>query len=122
MRIPAGTSSHSVLTLSGRGFKRLDAYQGHGDHFVNLKIRIPSHLTEEQKEIIKEYAYLEKDTPGTVTGIDRSRPKPSARHRQSASESETDQSGFNTQSQQNSEVEPEQQEGFFSKLKKKLLG
>lgn len=122
MRIPAGTSSHSILTLSGRGFKRLDAYQGHGDHFVNLKIRIPSHLTEEQKEIIKEYAYLEKDTPGTVTGIDRSRPKPSARHRQSASERETDQSGANTESQQNPEEEPEKKEGFFSKLKKTFLG
>ena len=129
MRIPPGTSSHSVLTLSERGFKKLDAFHGHGDHFVNLKIKIPSQLTKEQKELIKEFAYLEKDTPGTVNGIDRSRPRPSARHRQS--ESENASTSYNEPekhtesdytSAKNIEPDDEKNEGFFAKLKRKLIG
>ena len=41
-------SSHSVLTLSERGFKRLDSYRSQGDHYVHLKVRVPLNLTEEQ--------------------------------------------------------------------------
>ena len=41
-------SSHSVLTLSERGFKRLDSYRSQGDHYVHLKVRVPLNLTQEQ--------------------------------------------------------------------------
>ena len=36
-----------------------------------IMIKMPTYMTEEQKELIREYAYLEKDTPGTVNGVDR---------------------------------------------------
>ena len=121
VRIPSGTSSHSVLTLADRGFKRLDAYQGHGDHYVHLKIKVPSNLTKEQKDLIKEYAYLEKDTPGTVNGIDRNRPNPSSRHRQSSSEDINKDSSYKKE-QQPLHEEAEEKPGFFATLKKKLLG
>ena len=38
---------------------------------VHLKIKIPVNLTEEQKEILLEYAATERDTPGTVNGVDQ---------------------------------------------------
>ena len=81
-----------MLTLSERGFKKLDAHHGHGEHFVHLKIKVPAQLTQEQIDLIKEYAYLEKNTPGTINGIDRSRPRPSQRHRQSDSETSNENS------------------------------
>ena len=122
MRITAGTSSHSVLTLADRGFKRLDAFQGHGDHYVHLKIKVPTNLTQEQKDIIKDFAYLEKDTPGTISGIDRSRPNPTSRHRQSYSESQAKQSDNTKQSNQQATEDEPKKEGFFATLKKKLIG
>ena len=122
VRIPAGTSSHSILTLSDRGFKRLDAFQSQGDHFVHLKIKVPTYLTEEQKNLIKDFAYLEKDTPGTINGIDRSRPNPTFRHRQAEPQSQTQQSdSFDQNNQSVPEQEPKK-EGFFATLKKKLIG
>lgn len=40
MKIPSGTSSHSQICLKGHGIKKLDKH-GHGDQFVNIKIKIP---------------------------------------------------------------------------------
>ena len=71
LRIPAGTSSHTALTLSGRGIKHMESHSQHGDHIVHLTIKLPVRMTEEQLEIIREFALTEKDTPGTVTGMDR---------------------------------------------------
>ena len=28
-------------------------------------------MSEEQKEILREFAHLERDTPGTITGVDK---------------------------------------------------
>ncbi len=39
-QIPAGTSSHTRIRLAGKGIARTSSY-GHGDHYVNVKIRIP---------------------------------------------------------------------------------
>lgn len=40
VRIPAGTSSHQILCLKGKGIKRLNQI-GTGDQFVNIKIGVP---------------------------------------------------------------------------------
>ena len=118
-----------MLTISERGFKKLDAYHGHGDHFVHLKIKVPTHLTQEQTELIKDYAYLEHNTPGTVNGIDRSRPRPSQRHRQSDSGTSTENPDtsqrnreYNYEPLKTSESDKTENEGFLAKLKRKLLG
>jgi hypothetical protein len=34
---------------------------------------MPTKLIKEQIELIREYAFTEKDTPGTVNGVDKSR-------------------------------------------------
>ena len=89
---------------------------------VHLKIKVPTYLTEEQKDLIKDFAYLEKDTPGTINGIDRSRPNPTFRHRQAEPQSQTQQSeSFDQNNQSVPEQEPKK-EGFFATLKKKLIG
>jgi len=73
LRIPAGTSSHTVMTLSGRGIKHMESYNTYGDHLVHLVIKMPTSLTKEQVELIREFAYTEKDTPGTVNGVDKTK-------------------------------------------------
>jgi len=73
LRIPPGTSSHTVMTLSGRGIKHMESYNMYGDHLVHLVIKMPTQLSQEQIEIIREFAYTENDTPGTVTGVDKSK-------------------------------------------------
>eukprot|EP00092_Neocalanus_flemingeri_P032078 GFUD01034866.1.p1 GENE.GFUD01034866.1~~GFUD01034866.1.p1 ORF type:complete len:414 (+),score=122.68 GFUD01034866.1:81-1322(+) len=87
LRIPAGTSSHTAMTLSGRGIKHMESFNTFGDHIVNLVIKMPTRLTQEQKELIREFAYTEKDTPGTVTGVDMS--KFSFRQKKDSTESPT---------------------------------
>jgi len=72
LRIPAGTSSHAEMTLAGRGIKNMESFNSFGDHIVHIIIKLPVKLTEEQKDLIREYAYLEKNTPGTVNGVDKS--------------------------------------------------
>ena len=42
---------------------------GHGDHYINIKIKAPKNLTAEQAALLKAYAEIEKDTPGTVMGL-----------------------------------------------------
>lgn len=69
VRIPPGTSSHSILTLAGRGFKSLDSLRSQGDHFVHLRVKIPKALSSEQRKIIEEFALLETGTPGSIEGL-----------------------------------------------------
>lgn len=49
-----GTSSHSRIRLPQKGIKRLDSY-GRGDHYVNIKIRVPEKPTKAQKELISQF-------------------------------------------------------------------
>jgi len=142
IRIPPGTSSHSILTLSDRGFKRLDAFRGQGDHYVHLKIKIPVHLSEDQKEILREYARTEKGTPGTINGVDQGQTTSTFKRkkreeeaaaaagqaaakqeaqgddRSSSSSSSTEES----QSEKEKPEEKEEQVGFLTQLKRKIFG
>ena len=70
LRIPAGTSSHTEMTLSGRGIEYMDSSNQYGDHIVHITIKMPTRLTEEQRALIREFARTERDTPGTVNGLD----------------------------------------------------
>ncbi len=74
-------------------------------------------MTPEQRALIEEYAYLESDTPGTVEGVSKSGPRPSAKKRQQEEEQEK-----RSQEEDVSQEKKEQEEGFFAKWKKKLLG
>ena len=77
-------------------------------------MKIPTALTEEQKEIVLEFARLERDTPGTVNGI-----HPSEQGKTKRSKKETEEKA-DTQSDDVSEEKED--EGFFQRWKKKLLG
>lgn len=48
--------------------KRVNSNQ-YGDHYINIKIDIPKSLTSKQEALIKAYAELEENTPGTIKNI-----------------------------------------------------
>nr|ADR79279.1 Hsp40-like protein [Brachionus ibericus] len=68
LRIPAGTQSHERFRLSGKGIKRIHS-SGYGDHYVYIKIKIPTKLTKEQQALIKTYAETDSDVNGSVEGL-----------------------------------------------------
>lgn len=68
LEIPPGSSSHTRITLSGKGIKNVNSY-GQGDHIVHFRVKAPSKLTEKQRALFSALAELEKDTPGTITGV-----------------------------------------------------
>lgn len=66
--IKPGTQSHQQMRLIGKGITRLNGH-GKGDHFVNIKIQLPKYLTNRQKEILVEFAELDRSIKGTVHGV-----------------------------------------------------
>ncbi|XP_058053494.1 protein tumorous imaginal discs, mitochondrial isoform X1 [Anopheles bellator] len=68
IQIAPGTSSHTLINLSGKGLRRVNSY-GSGNHYIHLKIQVPTKLTPKQKALIQAYAELEEDTPGQIMGV-----------------------------------------------------
>jgi molecular chaperone DnaJ len=52
--IPAGSQDSSLLRLKGKGMTILRK-PGHGDLLVEIKIEIPTKLTEKQKELLRAF-------------------------------------------------------------------
>jgi len=57
LKIPAGTQSGKVFRLAGKGMPNLHGY-GRGDEYVRVTVAVPTKLTEEQKELLRQYAAL----------------------------------------------------------------
>ena len=53
LKIPAGTQSATVFKLRGKGISRLRS-SGCGDHFVEVKVKIPDSLNRKQKQLLRE--------------------------------------------------------------------
>ncbi|XP_046355095.2 protein tumorous imaginal discs, mitochondrial-like isoform X2 [Haliotis rufescens] len=106
LTIPNGTQSHERIRLPGKGISRVNSY-GYGDHYVHIKIKIPTRLSAEQKALILAYAELEKGVEGTVDGVART---------QSAGKKD----GGKSDSEKHEEEKDEG--GFLGKIKKTLFG
>lgn len=52
VQVVPGTSSHTVITLTNKGLKRVNSY-GNGHHYVHLKIQVPKSLTTKQKALLQ---------------------------------------------------------------------
>jgi molecular chaperone DnaJ len=55
IRIPAGTQTHTVFRLKGKGVKSLQGY-GHGDLHVRIVVEVPRNLNATQKAKLQEFA------------------------------------------------------------------
>ncbi len=58
LKIPAGTQTGTFFRLKGKGVPRLRG-MGQGDQHVKVVVVTPSKLSEEQKELLRQFASLE---------------------------------------------------------------
>jgi molecular chaperone DnaJ len=58
--VPEGSQTGALLRLKGKGMPRLGS-RHHGDLYVVLRVLVPSSLTKQQKELLKEFQRLEKE-------------------------------------------------------------
>ncbi|WP_406659730.1 molecular chaperone DnaJ [Methanolobus sp. ZRKC3] len=61
MSIKAGTQTHSILRLKGKGMPHLHG-RGQGDQLVRVIVTTPTNISGEQKELFKHLVDLEKGT------------------------------------------------------------
>lgn len=65
LRIPEGTQHGTVFRLRGKGIADLGGY-GRGDQLVRVKVVTPTKITEEQKQLLREFAQLGGESPAGV--------------------------------------------------------
>lgn len=57
LKIPAGTQTGTSFRLKGKGVPYLRSHS-RGDQHVQVKVTTPTHLSEKQKELLREFARL----------------------------------------------------------------
>lgn len=70
LKIPAGTESGQKFRLRERGFPSLRNPSLRGDQFVEVKITLPRILSEETKELLRQFEKLNPDNPRKVMGLE----------------------------------------------------
>ncbi len=70
LRIPPGTQSGQRFRLRERGAPSLRAGGIRGDQFVEVKITLPTVISEETKEMLQQFARHNKENPRAEMGLD----------------------------------------------------
>jgi molecular chaperone DnaJ len=53
LKVPAGTQSHKIFRMKGKGIPRLNSY-GHGDQMVRVVAWVPKKVNKQEEELLKE--------------------------------------------------------------------
>jgi molecular chaperone DnaJ len=70
LKIPPGTQSGQKFRLREKGFPSLRNPQMQGDQFVEVKITLPRILSEETKEILRQYEKANPENPRRAMGLE----------------------------------------------------
>jgi len=70
LRIPPGTQSGQRFRLRERGAPSLRAGGIRGDQFVDVKITLPTVISEETKEMLQQFARHNKENPRAEMGLE----------------------------------------------------
>jgi len=65
LKIPAGTQSGEVFKIKGKGIRDIRGH-GRGDLIVRVVVKTPTHLTREQKALLRELAKQMGEDPDAV--------------------------------------------------------
>ena len=57
--VPRGTPSGKILTIKGKGAPRLTRRGGRGDQLVQVVVKVPKKLSEEEEKLIRQLAELQ---------------------------------------------------------------
>jgi molecular chaperone DnaJ len=70
LRIPPGTQSGQRFRLRERGAPSLRDPNAHGDQFVEVQVTLPKMLSEETKELLRQYAKMNEENPRVLMGLE----------------------------------------------------
>ncbi|HEY0428505.1 MAG TPA: molecular chaperone DnaJ [Pyrinomonadaceae bacterium] len=70
LKIPAGTESGQKFRLRERGFPSLRNPNLRGDQFVEVKITLPRVISEETKEILRQFEKANPENPRKAMGLE----------------------------------------------------
>lgn len=70
LKIPAGTESGQKFRLRERGFPSLRNPTLRGDQFVEVKITLPRVISEETKDVLRQFEKLNPENPRKVMGLE----------------------------------------------------
>ncbi|MBW2076626.1 MAG: molecular chaperone DnaJ [Deltaproteobacteria bacterium] len=65
--IPEGVQPEEIIRLKGMGMPSLGRGKGYGDLFVKIIVKIPTRVSQKQRELLAEFAELESQKLGTKT-------------------------------------------------------
>lgn len=70
LKIPAGTESGQKFRLRERGFPSLRNPNLRGDQFIEVQITLPRVISEETKEILRQFDKANKENPRRAMGLE----------------------------------------------------
>jgi DnaJ-class molecular chaperone len=70
LKIPSGTQSGQKFRLSQRGVPSLRNQELRGDQFIEVQITLPRVISEETKEILKQFEKANPENPRKVMGLE----------------------------------------------------
>jgi molecular chaperone DnaJ len=70
LKIPAGTESGQKFRLRERGFPSLRNPNLRGDQFIEVKITLPRVISEETKEILRQFEKANAENPRKAMGLE----------------------------------------------------
>ena len=68
LKIPASTQNGQVFRLKGHGMSALSAARHQGDLYATISIRLPDHLTEQQRQHYEALAAIDNESRETAAG------------------------------------------------------
>jgi molecular chaperone DnaJ len=70
LRIPPGTQSGQKFRLRQRGAPSLRKPGARGDQFVEVQVTLPAVISEETKELLRQYSRINAENPRVQMGLD----------------------------------------------------
>jgi molecular chaperone DnaJ len=70
LRIPPSTQSGQKFRLRQRGAPSLRKPGAHGDQFVEVQVMVPKMISEETKELLRQYSKLNPENPRVEMGLE----------------------------------------------------
>jgi len=70
LKIPPGTESGQKFRLRERGFPSLRNPSLRGDQFIEVKITLPRVISEETKELLRQFEKLNSENPRKAMGLE----------------------------------------------------
>lgn len=70
LKIPPGTESGQKFRLRERGFPSLRNPALRGDQFIEVKVTLPAVISEETKDVLRQFEKLNPENPRKVMGLE----------------------------------------------------